>query len=406
MSRFLRHYLEVHHLQMVLACLLMAGCLSGCAASSDPTRRDLATAQQLASDPNLPENLRPYYQRFYWEGESNAALNRMRLASAAIQDEHWQHAERALDEAIRDIEALGPADARSRKALSEFQPEDIKKFKGEPYERSMAYFLRGLLYLRTKDWSNARACFKSVQIQGPPSAHSVQRGSWAGADWLEGWCARQLNETSEAERCWKRASRAHLAPPSDSDRVLCVALLGWGPIKVPEGKQGERLAYRKAESQTTQARVQWNSSSKSIALADDLYLQATGRGLRHMDVVNKEKADTKEGTQTAGGVLMVGGAGTAIAGAVKGDTTVAAAGLGAVAAGMAAQGVASSMHPKADTRAWDLLPGHIGILSLTPSSSKQSLRVQFLDENGGVIREHKVNIQTDSQPELILFTER
>jgi len=397
MSRFLSHYLEVHHQQMVLACLLMACCFLGCASSSDPTRRDLATAQQLASDPNLPENLRPYYQRLYWEGESNATLNRMRLASVAIQREHWRHAERALDEVIRDIEALGPADARSRQALSEFHPEDIKKFKGEPYERSMAYFLRGLLYLRAKDWSNARACFKSVQIQNL---------SWAGADWLEGWCARQLNETSEAERCWERAGRAHLAPPSDSDRVLCVALLGWGPIKIPEGKQGERLAYRKTSSQTTQARVQWDSSSKSISLADDLYLQATGRGLRHMDAVNKEKADAKEGAQTAGDILTIGGAGTAIAGAVGGDTTVAAAGLGAVAVGMATQGVASSMQPKADTRTWDLLPGRIGILPLTPSSSKQILRFQFLDENGGVIRERKINVQADSQPELILFTER
>jgi len=154
-------------LSVAIKSILLLGIvfLSGCATTPDSTRMNLDAAGQLAASQSSSDHLRPFYQRLNMEGESNATLNRMRLVSAAMECGEWKTAEQTLDQIIPDIEALGPADPRSREALSQFSSEDIKRFKGEAYERAMIYFSRGILYMQNEDWSNARACFKSVQLQ-------------------------------------------------------------------------------------------------------------------------------------------------------------------------------------------------------------------------------------------------
>ncbi len=393
--------------------MLCAGLLltlaTGCASGPDPTRRDLGSSERMAGEQNAPAKLKPYYQRLYMEGESNATLNRMRLASAAIEQGEWKDAELSLDDVIRNVEALGPADERSREALSKFESEDIKRFKGEAYERSMAYFLRGLLYLRADSFDNARACFKSVQVFDAAKTDPKLHGNWASADWLEGWCNWNLNEKNAAQECWERAKRHSSTPlsiPSPDDNTLCVALLGFGPIKIPTGDQGERLDYRAGNSKTLHVRVKVNGVSKSPVKMEDLLAQASGRGLRQMDVVNEGKADTKASADTAGDVLILGGAGATVGGSVAGDTTVAAAGLGAAAAGMITKGIASGIHPKADTRTWDLLPASIQILPLNLPQGDQSLDVQFLNDKGNVVSEKKIVSPNSSRPRLLLLIER
>lgn len=390
-----------------LSASLLLCLLSGCTTTSDPTRSTLDSADKLASEQKVPDGLKPYYQRLYWEGKTHATLNRMRLASAAIEEGAWENAEHALDEVIRDIEALGPADPRSREALSKFEAEEIKRFKGEPYERAMAYFLRGLLYLRSKEWENARACFKSVQLQDATQTDPNLRGYWASADWLEGWCNWNLGETSAAQECWQRTAKLRkISSPAPEDNTLVVALLGFGPTKIPAGNFGEQLSYRKGDSQSTQARLKTDTSFVSLLFAEDIFNQAKSRGLRVMDVVNQGKAGTRAATETAGDTLIYGGSGATIGGSAAGDTTVAAAGLGAVAAGILTKSVASSIKPKADTRSWDLLPATILLLPIHISPADHNLEFQFLDPNRKIVAERKVEVRNDSQPQLILITQR
>ena len=391
--------------------MLMACCLLGCASTPDPTRKDIATAEKLASDQGPAANLKPYYQRLYFEGESQATLNQMRLAFAAMEQAEWKDAGRALDEVIRDIEALGPADPRSREALSHFESEDIKKFKGETHERAMAYLLRGLLYLKEKDLQNARACFKSVQIQDAAKNDPSLQGNWASADWLEGWCNWNLGERSAAQQCWDRSNqrlstRNRLPRPSETDNAVCIALLGFGPVKIPKGDHGELLSYREGASRTARVKLKIKEVFKAIPMVEDLFVQASSRGRRLMDQVNEEKADVRSGTETAGDVFITGGMGTTIGGVVADDTDVAVIGLGVTAAGAVTKGIASSIKPKADTRTWDLLPARIHILPFTLPTDANSLEFQLLDEQGGRSGERKVQISHSAPPEIILLIER
>jgi hypothetical protein len=389
-----------------IASFLVLILLSGCTTASDPTRMDLASAGKVASELTVPESLKPYYQRLYWEGESNATLNRMRLVSAAIQEDEWTVAENELTQVIQAIEALGPADERSRKALSKFQEEQIKKFKGERYERAMAYFLRGVLYLRTEEWDNARACFKSVQIQDVAKPDAGYEGTWASAHWLEGWCNMKLNEASVANECWTRAQRLNGSFPrvSQKENVLCMALLGRGPAKIPKGKYGQELTYRGYPPENSGVRIYRAGDFKVFWKAEDLFLQASTQGRRHMDDVNLAKADTRGVTDAAGDLAMIGGAGTAIGGAVNDDTTVAAIGLGVVAAGVATKGIASTIKPMTDARTWDLLPAEIHLLPLEVKENEK-LEFELLDEKGRVLEKRDVSL-TKVSPNLVLLIER
>jgi len=386
-------------------------CVAGCATAPDPTRVDVATSDQIVSAQDVSPGLKPYYQRIHMEGISNATLNRMRLASAAIEAGEWQAAARALDEVLRDVEALGPADPRSREALSHFESEEIKRFKGETHERAMAYLLRGLLYMREKQWDDARACFKSVQVHDAAKRDPALRANWASAWWLEGWCNRSLGEKSAARECWERSEKClpsarPLPRPAPSDNALCVALLGYAPLKMPTGDYGERLSYRPAESKAAAISLRTGGRPRPIPLGEDMLAQASSRGLRHMDEVNEAKADGRFATQTAGEILTTGGLGATIGGLVEEDREVAAIGLGVMAAGMTTRAVASTLQPKADTRTWDLLPATIHILPLTLSGEETQLEFQIQDARGARVALRKVEVAGSSNAGLILLVER
>ncbi|MBI5155078.1 hypothetical protein HZA57_07560, partial [Candidatus Poribacteria bacterium] len=112
-----------------------------------------------------PEPLAPLFEKLDREGERNWVLNLDSLAIAALRHGERDIAKRALDEAILQIEVIYGNSAQARQARSLFYEEGSKIFKGDPHERSMTYFYRGVLYMQDADWENARACFRSAVLQ-------------------------------------------------------------------------------------------------------------------------------------------------------------------------------------------------------------------------------------------------
>jgi hypothetical protein len=398
-----------HKVENLLIVGLSLFLLSSCTSESDPTRMSLESADQLASTSTSSERLKPFYKRLYLEGESNATLNRMRLASAALECGEWKSAEESLDVIIPQIESLGPADPRSREALSNFSSEDIKRFKGEPYERAMVYLLRGILYMLREDWGNARSCLKSAQLQDLSSEGSNQEGDWASADWLEGWCNHMMGDISAAKESWARAEKhsgGKLTAPSSNDSAICIAFLGYGPIKIRMGREGERLTYREGNSLSAVIKVKLNQEFKVVPQAENLFQQASSRGSRKMDEINEGKAETKETANTAADVLTTGGIGTTMGGAMAHDKNVAIAGLGAAAVGLITKAVSSSIKPKADVRTWNLLPATIHLTSFPLSSTQQSLDFEILDASGRAVHQQKFLTKDIPPSKIIFLTER
>ena len=89
-------------------------------------------------------------------------LHECRSAASAMRRAQFDEAKRLLDDALLTMGASLANDKSAKKARSLFSEESKKTFRGEPYERVMAYYYRGILYWMDGEPDNARACFRSA----------------------------------------------------------------------------------------------------------------------------------------------------------------------------------------------------------------------------------------------------
>ena len=145
----------------ILASAVCALALSACGTTQ---RHEISLKvdpkQQAEFLADKPGKLKRLYARVLAEGDRNAVLNYTRIGVAAFETGEVEEAGKAFDEALNRIEAIYADNEKAEAARSKFVKENAKDFKGEPYERAMAYYYRGLAYLAEGDYENARASFK------------------------------------------------------------------------------------------------------------------------------------------------------------------------------------------------------------------------------------------------------
>lgn len=98
-----------------------------------------------------------------------------------------------------------------KKALSLFGAEARKLYKGDPYERSMAALLLGLLFLRGNDVDNALACFKNGILCDSDVAAETYKSDIVLLYALASRCHRLRGETELAAQTAAQATNAYLA---------------------------------------------------------------------------------------------------------------------------------------------------------------------------------------------------
>lgn len=304
-----------------------------------------------------PETLKPLYKTLFAGGERNAVLNFQRLGLAAMEQGHWQDSERAFDGALERIEAIYADNKQAEAARSTFRKEANKDFKGEPYERSMAFYYRGLLYLRGGDYDNARASFKQAELQDTMSEEESFQSDFAAMNYLTGWTYHCQNSPTSAAEAFANAIKAQpslVAPAADAN-MLMVAELGRGPVKARDGAESQKLIfqtndlYAEKEAKFSLA----DEGEFPTALASSVNYQATTRGGRAIDGVMNGKASFK----TTTGVVSDVATGLALSQMTSGDFGTGTMGL--AAAGMLFSMFASAAKTEADIRGWDGLPDGI-----------------------------------------------
>lgn len=337
--------------------------LSGCAVTATLPEMDEKAAAYLA---DKPKDLHSVFSRVPAEGERNHVLNRLRAGLATMESGHRDLAARTFDEALLTIETIYGGDEKAAKARGLFNAEDRKVFRGEPYERTMAYYYRGILYLMEGDYENARASFKSGSLQDSLAEKEEFRQDFALLEFLEGW-ASQCNGDVDLSREAYEIARSHngdLTIPGPQDDLLVLAELGYAPVKYAEGKHGEILKIKgNPKKGAASARVVLAESSERLPNEDSILWQAKTRGGREFDSVLAGKVNFKESAESVAqvGTAVAAGAVTA-AGmqAASGDHDAArtSAGVGAVAGlfSLAAAAASSATETAADTRQWNTLP--------------------------------------------------
>lgn len=347
-----------------------------------------------------PEKLKPLFRSLYAGGERNAVLNLQRLGLAAMGEGEWDIATWAFDKALTRIEAIYANNPQANAARSSFHNEANKDFKGEPYERAMAYYYRGLLYMRAGDYDNARASFKSAEFQDTLSESETFQSDFAAMNYLIGWTQKCQGQTSAAAESFEIATKAQdgLAAPASTDNVLFIAELGNAPVKSRGGATEELLTFGSGAAYD-ENKTAFNLSGKGIgtqpvvvkpALASSVSYQATTRGGRAIDGVMKGKATLKQTTSGVGDGLMQ-------IGLQQGDATTMV--IGAVFSMFG-----SAVKTKADIRQWDNLPDQILIGTAQVRSQDWDSAVSFWKDEEALDMKPAFEMRGDSKSCSFVWT--
>lgn len=329
-----------------------------------------------------PDELKRLYAPILLQGNRNLVLNQMRVGLAAMEAGRFDLASASFDLVLGKIETIYADNEEAEKALSLWTKENIKDFKGEPYERAMAYYYRGLLYLVEGDYENARASFKGGMLQDAFAEDKQDRSDFASLAFLEGWASKCRGDEDLAKDSFAEAVQlnAGLSAPKPSHNLLVIVETGQAPQKFAAGNSGEKLTFgRGLNSYGTKLKVNFAKETKIVGPAEDIFFQASTRGGRPIDSILAGKVSFKDSANTVSDGLLVAGTATLVAGNNR-DTAIAGAVL--MFAGLIAKAAADAAKPDADIRAWDNLPNRVFLTSLTLSEGNEGPTANVLDAAG------------------------
>ncbi len=335
-----------------------------------------------------------------------------RTAAAALREGDYQMSRQYLDDALTRLGGVYGPDKSAQRARSYFHEEREKNFIGEPYERVMAYYYRGILYWMDGQPDNARACFRSGELEDSSSEGEQYTADYVLLDYLDGLATAKLGD--DGSDAFARAEKeSHFAKPPPYDpkaNVLFFLEFGPGPQKYAAGDYGEELRILVRESRARSAVIKVEDQSITNGPYDDLGFQATTRGGRVMDHVLAGKAVFKTGTAIAGNVATAAGLETALIGADSRNQTATEVGLGVAAVGIVTQIVSASVTPHADTRTWDNLPRYLTFAALTLPPGPHTATVEFLDQAGQTLpnltKTITIDVPADNHDKVVFVSDR
>jgi hypothetical protein len=337
-----------------------------------------------------------------------------RIAAAAMRVGNFEEAKAKLDDAILTMGGIITNSAEAARARSLFSAERSKVFIGEPYERVMAYFYRGILYWRDGQPDNARACFRTAQFIDGDAEKQSYRSDYVLLDYLDGFASAKLG--ADGREAYRRAvenGKGRPLPPYDREaNVLVFAEFGEGPRKYSSGEYGEQLRFAVSNSRVHAAVLTVGGQTVTLPAYDDLNYQAATRGGRLMDHILGNKAVFKSTTSAVGDVAAVGSIVAASRmnrwdGTRSEGSQNTALALGAVA--LISKIASAATTPEADTRTWQNLPQRLGFAALRLAPGEYPARVEFLDAAGeriaGSARELTVVVRDPAADTVIFLSE-
>jgi tetratricopeptide (TPR) repeat protein len=327
-----------------------------------------------------------------WRRRNQVLLNNNQ-ALAALRQGRFEEARTLFDDTLTRLAAVRTGDRAAREAKSTFRSEDRKVFIGEPYERVMAWFYRGLIYWMQGELDNARACYRSGQLEDADAENRQYASDYVLLDYLDGYTSVKLAGDG-ASQFRRAASLSAKHPPPAYDKeanIIVFAEFGRGPIKYAAGPHGEQLRFKPGATEVFSAVLKVDGLTVPLPAYDDLHRQATTRGGRVMDHILANKAVFKETTDAFGDAALISGGVLAAAG--SGSRSAAdEVGLGLMAAGLMSKIFSSAANPAADTRMWSNLPQFLSFAALRLPPGQHTGTVEFLNAQGQPLNHFKKTV--------------
>ena len=359
--------------------------LLGCGLSS------AVSAQTTADD------LQQYVQKLQKEGEQDRVLNQLEIGTRQLWAGDTRAAAIAFDDAIEKIEMVYSGDPAAAKARSLWHEEGAKSFKGEPYERAMAYCYRGLVYLQKGDYENARAAFKQGQLQDAFAEEEQFQTDFALLLFLEAWASHLNGDDDLRDEALKYlgAMRPDFPGIKDGQDTLILVETGTAPRKLGDGSNHSYFVFRRGKG-FKENRAVIDFAGTEVPLYP---MEAATRGGREIDRILQGKANFR---QTAGGISNALATGSTVVSRIGASDTIAGIGAGlAVVSAIAA----FSSKPKADTRAWQSLPDaiHVATLSSKKQPAKEAMVRYFVGDTPDDLPEQSLRFITDPNGRRFAF---
>jgi tetratricopeptide (TPR) repeat protein len=378
--------------------VLCALLVSGCAATTEYETIQVPDHVMTAYLGDKPPELHYLYRRILIEGQRNRVLNHMRAGLAAMELGAFDLAEESFDIALLNIESVYTDDENAARARSLWYAEGRKDFKGEPYERAMAYYYRGLLYILKGDYENARASFKGGLLQDTMAEQEIYKADFALLIFLEGWSSMMLGDWDMAQESFQEVKkfRPDFETPPRDHNVLLIAETGKAPQKMAVGRGGAALGFVEGHGFLEDSvRFQTSESAFTGYPMENIFWQANTRGGRQVDHILEGKVNFQETNQVMGQTLTQLSLHTlAMSPRFREDAGMVALVAGVIGlVGLGQQAVAERTQTQADTRYWDNLPDRVHVATMKAKDSAQGLKVEFIKPNGRPIP--KLNKKTD-----------
>ncbi|HEX8323152.1 MAG TPA: hypothetical protein VF595_04485 [Tepidisphaeraceae bacterium] len=320
--------------------------------------------------------------------DENYVLNNLRLGSAALAAYDLNTAEAAFLKAWEVINA-GGVNSGARSVAAVWIDEKLKIWKGEPYERALASFDLGLVYLMRNDFNNARAAFENALFKLRDYAsdkdekkdYTEQESTFVLAHVLLGRCWQRLGREDLARGTFDTVTklRPDLAPLADYDRqagtnVLLVVEYGYGPRKREDFDNGTTMAFAptpQTAGQIPPVRVLVDGRPYPLAGTDrptiDTIAMAQDRRWQSIDTIRVTKSVIGTG-------LIAGGAGYGLYRLNEGRMRAEDA---AIVGGLVAVGALLRASSNADLRQWEMAPRTVFLLPLTLPPGTHDVTVDF-----------------------------
>jgi tetratricopeptide (TPR) repeat protein len=345
----------------------------------------------------------PFLAKRESEGERNRVLNDMEIGARAFWYGDLESARSALDETLTGINTVYANDPAAEKARSLWYAEGSKNFKGEPYERAMAFFYRGLLFLAEGDYQNARAAARQGLLQDAFAEDDQTRADFALLMFLDAWASHLDKNKDLTEQALKelRNFRPNFPGIKPGDDTLILVETGTAPRKVADGMNHSYYVIRRGRGFTeNRAQMVMNGVATPLYPMEDIYYQAATRGGRPVDQILKGKAKFRDTTGGAGNFLLGSAVAFQDAGANLGTAGYVVGGLGAMSAFMG-----SRANAEADTRFWSALPDTIHVMTMSSKDiPPDGVTFRFLANDAPVAGIDKtVKIKTDPEGNHFIF---
>jgi tetratricopeptide (TPR) repeat protein len=291
--------------------------------------------------------------------EKNVVLADIHYAGATFVAGDYRDAQTALVSASKIMEDVAFGADRGQQAMA-FK-HSIRVFKGEPYERAVAYTYLGFMFYRRGDFENARSAFNLALLadRGSKGDNEDYRDDFALAYYLIGKTYLKLGEADTAAIAFGKVKKympdnpfADPARLKDTNFTLLVEL-GCGPKKRPDRVVGsvdviEPCVYPERSAEVF---LDGQSLGKAAKLVDVNY-QGTTSGSSSRDTAQAVKGAAVAVLKQIPFVGIIGG-------------LVEMAGVN-----------------KADLRHWRHMPGEVHVLEAKVADGLHTVQIKFFDGEG------------------------